>query len=106
MFILQPTPTFKATVKVNVALPKGGWREETFVAEFERTDESEREALLASKFTDLVRRVLKGWEMVDENRVPVPFTPENLEAFLLLTGAVRETAQTYWNHNVGAKEKN
>jgi hypothetical protein len=105
MFQLTQTPTFKATVKVNVSTPTG-WREESFVGIFRRTDETQREDLLALKFVDLLREVLCGWEMVDEHRAPVEYTPENLEAFLRLTGAVRETANAYWKHNVGAKEKN
>lgn len=106
MFVLNPTEKFKATVKVNVATTSGGWREESFVGVFLRTPESEREEILELKNAELVRRVLVDWEMVDENRSPVPFTPENLEAFLKLTGAVRETAMTYFSHNVGAKQKN
>lgn len=106
MFKLTQTETFKATVKVNVALPSGGWREESFVGIFKRTPEARREELLALKNTELVREVLAGWEMVDESRVPVEFNDQNLEAFLQLTGAVRETVLVYWKHNVGAKEKN
>ena len=55
---------------------------------------------------ELLRRVLTGWEMVDENRAPVPFNEQNFEAFVRLTGAVREIMLVYWKHNVGAKEKN
>lgn len=106
MFNLNPTEKFSATVKVNVATQSGGWCEESFVGEFLRTKESEREELLELKNIDLVRRVLTDWKMVDESKTPVPFTPENFEAFLQLTGAVRETAQTYFLHNVGAKQKN
>ena len=106
MFILAPTETFKATVKVNVATPSGAWREESFAAIFKRTYEDRREELLALKNTDLLREVLTGWEMVDENRVPVEFNEQNFDAFLQLSGAVREAAMTYWKHNVGAKEKN
>lgn len=106
MFILAPTETFKATVKVQVAMPKGGWREESFVAIFKRTFEEDREELIKLSNVELLRRVLTDWEMVDENRAPVPFNEQNFEAFLRLTGAVRETMLVYWQHNVGAKEKN
>ena len=44
--------------------------------------------------------------MVDEERKPVEFTPQNFEAFLQLSGAVRDAMAVYWKHNVGAKEKN
>lgn len=106
MFKLAQSETFKALIKVNVATPSGAWREESFTGIFKRTDEDRREELLALKFVELLREVLVGWEMVDEARVPVEFNEQNLEAFLKLTGAVRETTQAYWKHNVGAKEKN
>jgi len=106
MFILAPTETFKAIVKVNVATPSGAWREESFTGVFQRTHEDQREELGTLKNTELLRRVLVGWEMVDENRNPVEFNDPNFEAFLRLTGAVREAAIVYWKHNVGAKEKN
>jgi len=106
MFILAPTETFKATVEVNVATPSGGWRKESFVAVFKRTFEEDREELINLSNVELLRRVLTNWEMVDENRTPVQFNEQNLEAFLRLTGAVREAMLVYWQHNVGAKEKN
>lgn len=106
MFQLVQTETFKATVKVNVATPSGAWREESFVGIFKRTDEDRRDALINLKNVELVREVLVGWEMVDTQRAPVEFNEQNFEAFLKLTGAVREATTTYWKHNVGAKEKN
>lgn len=106
MFVLAPTETFKAPVKVQVATASGAWREESFTGIFLRSKEEEREELLGLKNVELLRRKLKGWEMVDENRVPVEFNEQNFEAFLQLTGAVREAANVYWKHNVGAKEKN
>ncbi len=106
MFILSPTETFKATVKVNVATPSGSWREEGFVGVFKRTYEEQREELLRLTNVELLRRVMVGWEMQDEARAPVEFTEPNFDAFLRLTGAVRETMLAYWTHNAGAKEKN
>lgn len=106
MFILSPTETFKATVKVNVATPSGSWREESFVGVFKRTFEEQREELLRLTNVELLRRVMVGWEMQDETRAPVDFTEANFDAFLRLIGAVRETMLAYWAHNAGAKEKN
>lgn len=106
MFILEPTETFKAPVKVNVATQSGTWREESFVGIFKRSDEEQREELLELKNTELLKRVLVGWEMVDEERKPVEFNDQNFGAFLLLIGACRETAKVYWQHNSGAKQKN
>ncbi|KAB2902139.1 MAG: hypothetical protein F9K35_04620, partial [Burkholderiaceae bacterium] len=98
MFILTPVETFKAPVKVNVAMQSGGWREESFVGVFLRTDEDQRKELIELTNVDLLRRVLKGWEMVDEKREPVEFNPQNFEALLKLTGACREAAEAYWRH--------
>ncbi|WP_313074446.1 hypothetical protein [Melaminivora sp.] len=106
MFILAPSETFKAKVTVNVATKSGTWREESFIGIFKRSDDTERKRLLELPNTELLREKMEGWEMVDEQRQPVEFNEENFEAFLKLTGAVREAATTYWKHNVGAKEKN
>ncbi|MDA8522308.1 hypothetical protein [Acidovorax sp. NCPPB 4044] len=106
MFILTPSETFKALVKVNVATPSGAWREESFTAIFRRSDEEQREELLELKNTELLKRVLVGWEMVDEERKPVEFNEQNFAAFLRLIGACREAAKAYWQHNTGAKQKN
>ena len=106
MFTLQPSETFKATVTVQVATETGGWKTETFTGIFKRTDDEQREELLALKNTDLMRRVMVGGEMKDDKRQSVEFTDANFEAFLRLTGAVRESMLTYWQHNAGAKAKN
>ena len=106
MFILAPTETFKAKVTVNVATPSGSWREESFTGIFKRTYEEDRKRLLDLPNVDLLREVMTGWEMVDETRAPVEFNEQNFDAFLRLTGAVREAAVTYWQHNAGAKAKN
>ncbi|MGV3679670.1 MAG: hypothetical protein ACO1PM_08090 [Acidovorax sp.] len=106
MFTLAQSETFKAKVKVNVAMENGGWKEESFMGIFKRMPESERDRLQNLKNTDLVREVMTGWEMEDQARRPVEFSEQNFEAFLQMTGAVREATLTFWAHNVGAKEKN
>lgn len=106
MFTLVPTETFKAPVKVNVAMPSGGWKEESFQGIFKRTDEEDRDRLMALKNTELLREVMVGWEMQTQERTNVEFNEQNFEAFLRLTGAVREATVVYWGHNVGAKQKN
>lgn len=106
MFTLVPQETFKATVTVNVATSTGAWKTESFVGTFQRTFEEDREELMALKNTDLLRRVMVGWDMKDADRSQVEFNDANFEAFLRLTGAVREAMLAYWNHNAGAKAKN
>lgn len=106
-FALRPTETFRQEVKVQVKTEKGTWREESFVGIFKRTLEEDRERRLKLGNVDLLREVMVGWEMKDlETREDVEFTEANFEAFLQLTGAVREAAIAYWNGNVGSKVKN
>ncbi|KQM78914.1 hypothetical protein [Xylophilus sp. Leaf220] len=106
MFNLSQTETFEETVTVSVKQKNGSWKQESFTGEFKRAEEDEREALLQLKHVDLVRDRLVGWKMKDEQKNDVPFTPENLDAFCKLTGAVRETVIAFWRANTGAREKN
>lgn len=106
MFRLVPDETFQTPVTVSVAQVNGSWKQESFIATFQRADETEREALLEMKNTDLVRDRLRGWKMKDEAGDDVPFNDANLEAFLKLTGAVREATIAFWRANTGAREKN
>ncbi|SFB96728.1 hypothetical protein SAMN05216344_106126 [Polaromonas sp. OV174] len=106
MFNLAPTQTFKETVTVSVKQENGSWKEESFTAVFDRASEDDREELLALKHVELVRRKLVGWQMKDAQGQDVPFTPENLEGLLKLTGAVRETVMSFWRANTGSREKN
>lgn len=106
MFNLTPSETFKEPVKMQVKTENGLWREETFTAIFLRTGEERRAELHDKPFPEVVDEVLVGWEMVDLQRRPVEFTPENKAAFLRLSGAARETALTYLRANAGAKAKN
>lgn len=106
-FCLTPSETFKQEVKVQTKTATGAWREESFVGVFKRTPEDDRERRLKLSNIELLREVLVDWEMKDlETREEVPFTESNFEAFLRLTGAVREASIAYWNGNVGAKQKN
>lgn len=106
MFDLTPSETFKETVKINSKTENGLWREESFKAVFKRSGEDRRLELHNKPFGELVDEFLVGWEMLDMQRRPVEFTPENKAAFLLIPAAVRETALVYLRTNVGAKEKN
>ncbi|KQM79818.1 hypothetical protein [Xylophilus sp. Leaf220] len=105
-FNLTPTETFKETVTVNVKQANGGWKQDSYIGEFKRASEEERKALAALSDVDLVRDRLVGWSMKDDNKNDVPFTPENLDALCSFTAAVRETAVTFWQANLGAKQKN
>ncbi|WP_343739994.1 hypothetical protein [Delftia tsuruhatensis] len=106
MFNLTPSETFKETVKIQVKTESGSWREESFTAIFQRSDEERRQELHNKPFAEVVDEFLVGWEMKDLQRLPVEFTPDNKAAFMRLPAAVRETAITYLRTNAGAKEKN
>lgn len=106
MFNLTPSETFKETVKIQTKTESGLWREESFTAVFKRSEEARRQELHNKPFCEVVDEFLVGWDMVDLQRKPVEFTPENKAAFLQIPAAVRETAITYLRTNAGAKEKN
>lgn len=105
MFTLVRKETFKETVKVQVKTD-GGWREESFVGIFKRTAQSRQQELAEMPFNDVLDHVLVGWEMKDEQRQDVEFTPDNLAAFKEIPGAARSTVMAYTSANIGAKEKN
>lgn len=106
-FALRPSETFRQEVKVQVKTEKGTWREESFTGIFKRTKEEDRERLLKLSNVELLREVMVGWDMKDlETKEAVEFNEANFEAFLQLTGAVREASIAYWNGNVGSKTKN
>jgi hypothetical protein len=101
------TRTFSADVKVPVANDKGGYDVNTFKAIFEHTTSEEQEELRALSNADLVRRKLKGWELIDaETREEVPFTPENLEAILQIPPSPMKICVAFWEQVNGARAKN
>lgn len=106
-FALAQTETFRSTIKVNVRTSAGSWREETFTAIFQRRFEDDRERLAEMKNVALLREVMVGWEgmtVSEKDKTPVEFNPEHFEAFLQLTGAVREAATQYMFDNFNVKE--
>lgn len=105
MFSLARNETFKEKVTVRVKTDSG-WREEHFTAIFKRVGVERHRELSSIPFEEVVDEVLVGWEMVDMQRNPVPFTPENLEAFKALPDAARETVFAFIAANGGAKQKN
>ena len=105
MFELARKETFKEKVTVQVKTDSG-WREEHFIGIFKRVDDDRQRELSAMTFKEVVDEVLVDWDMVDMQRKPVEFTPENLEALKSLPGAARDTVLTFFNANSGAKQKN
>ncbi len=99
--------TFTANVTVNVANDKGGYDVNTFVAIFEHADTEEVKELRQLEFSDLVRRKLKGWELVDdETKQPVPFSAAELDAILLIPPSPLSICTAFWETLNGARAKN
>ena len=106
MFCIDRSETFKQKVTVNVKTESGGWREEHFMGIFKRVDAERAKEIANMPFPQALDEVLVGWEMVDLQRVPVEFCPENLAGFKILPDAPRETVLAFLRANGGAKEKN
>lgn len=105
MFELARKETFKEKVTVQVKTDSG-WREEHFIGIFKRTTTERQRELASMTFDEVLDEVMVGWEMVDMQRNPVDFTPDNLAAFKSLPGAAREAVLAFTNANIGAKQKN
>lgn len=105
MFSLERKPTFKQEVKVNVKTDIA-WREEKFTGIFKRVDDARQKELVGTPVNEVVDDVLVGWEMVDMERKPVEFNPDNLEALKALPGTSMAVAMAFFAANTGAKEKN
>jgi len=99
--------TFRAEVKVPVANEGGGYDTNSFTAIFSHATTKELEELRALTNQDLIARKLVGWEMKDgETNEDVPFTPENLEAALLIPPTPMFLASAFWEQVNGARAKN
>lgn len=101
------TPTFLAPVKVLTPNDKGGFDTNTFDAQFSRSDLAENEELKNLTNVDLVKRKCVGWKLVDaETNESVLWSPEELEAVLMVPGAALAMATAFWSSLVGVREKN
>lgn len=105
MFSIVRKETFKQKVTVNVKTDSG-WREEFFTGIFKRVSADRAREMANLPFGEVLDEVLVDWEMVDMERKPVEFTPENLAAFKTLPDAPRATVLAFLAANSGAKEKN
>lgn len=110
--------TFSADVKVPVANSDqpGGYEINTFKAIFSHADNNELERLRAEIAEQptalegqklLAKRKLVGWELIDaETKESVPFTPENLDALLLIPPTPLHISIAFWETVNGARAKN
>lgn len=104
-FNLNRKGTFKSEVSITVPV-NDGTVTETIKVEFKRLGADELKKAQRGGDASLLRQVVAGWDGVTDDGTPVPFTPENLEAFLQVPTAVRATALTYAQDIHGVREKN
>jgi hypothetical protein len=102
-------PTFTAKVAVNIPNDKGGFDKSTYLGIFKRVSADEVTTLRESGLSneDLVRKVLVGWEMKDEDTgEDVPFNKAELEAALQILPFPLSTALAFFESVNGARSKN
>lgn len=102
-------PTFTAKVTVNIPNDTGGFDKSTFMAKFKRCSADELQTLRESGLTneELVRKVLVGWEMKDEDTgEDVPFSKAEMEAALQIAPTPLATALAFFESVNGARSKN
>lgn len=113
------TPTFTVKkVVVNVPNDSGGFDKSTYDPIFRRINQdikvvdgkpvkSERDELAVLSHEDLLRNVLVGWHMVDEDtKEDVPFSKAELEAAMLVHPFPMATALAFWESLNGVRSKN
>lgn len=106
-FKLTQKPTFKASVTVNVPNDKAGFDKNTFTAIFKRLPTAELEPMRSQPNVDVVRKVLTGWDLKDEETGDdVPFSDELLEAVLQISPSPMAIALAFWESVGGARAKN
>lgn len=101
-------PTFTTKVEVDIANDKGGMDRQVFFITFERADVEKAAELAALPLNaDVIRSQIRGWrDILTDDGQQLPFTAENLDAFLSLPPVILPTARAFWAGNNGAKQGN
>lgn len=90
MFVVKDSPTFKTAVTFYSLKEDGtGHDENKFTAIFKRLSISQVKELTSRQNLndeEFAREVLAGWEIMGDDGMPYPFTPENLDAQLERVG--------------------
>lgn len=106
-FKLAKSPTFKATVTIETQDDKGRTEKETVVATYRRCNEDELSDLEGKKNAEVCRLVLINVEgMVDQDRQPVPYEGDNVEALLMIPPATFALAAAFWQGSRMGRAKN
>lgn len=113
MFKVVTTPTYSATVSVEVRGENGGIARQSFDAVFKRCTQTELEdlhqAVTSGKLSDqdLVREILVGWKgVVDEDGSEMPFTPASRDRVLDIYPVRPSVIDTFFKTIGGARAKN
>ena len=116
MFVLATDPTketFLVNVTVNFKGDNGKTKPMTYKARFRRVSQEEidtiDEEIKNGELDDmgLLNRVMVGWEGVfDEQKQPVEFTPENMNALMAMFPTRPTTVNAFFDSIKVAKAKN
>jgi hypothetical protein len=103
MFVLAPSPTFRAKVKFGLLAADGSTQPVEFTAVYHRLTVDQAQAM-ADEATangwgdrDMARRLLAGWgdDLQDAHGAPLAYTPDNVAALLNVPHAARAILETF-----------
>lgn len=112
MFKVAMSPTFWATVEVEVTAEKGGRQTVKFDLQYRRLSLDDAKALAArideqtNDIAEIAREIVTGWRgMTGDDNEELPFSPDNFERLLNL-GFGRAIVDTYAKNLPRARVKN
>lgn len=113
MFKVATTPTYNATVSVEVRAENGGISRHSFDAVFKRFTQTELEemhqSVTSGRLSDgeLVSAILVGWSgVVDDDGNDLPFTPANRDRVLDIYPVRPTVIDVFFKTIGGARAKN
>lgn len=113
MFVLKQSSSYKWPVKLELPVDGGTFSRYTFDAEFKRLPESRikdiGKAIDANEVTDIdmAREVLLGWQGIqDKDGNEFPFSEQNRETLLDISGVGKAVVISFFESLAGAKRKN
>ena len=109
MFVLKADHEFDWPVTVRIPIDGGKYASQTFTARFRLPSKDEMTNMAAVLGDDAAnaRKVMVGWDgIVDEQKQPVPFSDEALDALLGVPWARVAIWQAFIDASFGIKRKN
>ena len=113
MFKLDLSPTFRATVSIDVPDESGEIVASTFTGVFRRMTTTQlgafqdepKEGGAKPTDKDFARHILMGWDDVTSGGQPVPYSPEALTQLLDIPSATNGIISSYYFAQAGLKKK-